>query len=1024
MYGRSIPDRTYPLPDPTTRFAAALAGRYRVEPELGRGGMAVVYRGYDLRHQRPVALKVLRAELAVSVGAERFLREIRFAARLQHPHILPLLDSGEVPAEPTAPPILWYAMPLVEGESLRERLRRQGQQPLGEALRWTAELADALAYAHAHGIVHRDIKPENVLLTAAGDGGHALLADFGVARALEPLGSDRLTESGLALGTPTYMSPEQSLGSGAVDARSDLYSLGCVLYELLVGEPPYTGPTAQAIVAKRLTDPVPSVRRLRETVPPEVDAILERLLAKSPADRYATAGELSAPLAAALAAVPASHGGTAAAVGPRVPTRQFPPQPPPVAAGSGRLRRVVLLAIALLIAAAGVLVARRVIGGGARSPAELDLNAVAVLPFRITAPDPSLDYLGEGIVDLLAVKLDGSAGPRAVPARQLLAALRYQPGMAIPPDVADAAARRTGAGRVLDGTLVRSGAGIELSASLRRTDGGGRPVHASATGSLDSLPVLVDRLAAQLLASEDEVLPVLGELSSARAIAAYLRGTAADRRGRYQEAAADLGEALAEDSTFALAALAQISVANRFNDLEVVDRAKRLAWTYRGRLGPKGRLLLRGLAGPKYPEVSSLIAQIAALQDAVNAAPEVPDAWFELGDIQLHDGGLNDVPNAIGRAEASFERALELAPEWVLPLDHQLMAKLWLDDTTGFRALARRWVAEDTVPGDRSPYIRWRLGVALGDSAEVARQRASLDRWSEDALVWLAGDAQADAVGLGDVELAIRELEHRAVTGPKLWDAREHRLEFLLNTGRPTVALALTDSLASGEPYPGWAKVTRIENALYWDGDTAAAAADVVALSAADRRRSRTSPPAGAEVRAHCRLGLWALHHGDAALVRTWSSRLHGEQTKPDQAFNDDDRAACAVLLDAWLAWHGADAPEARRLLDRADSLYIASDVMDDWVLTNLVTAHLREAAGDLPGAARAIRRVRVALPVSPTYWSTYLREGARIKVEAGDTAEAVRDLRRFLVLRGGAEPALRAEVDSARARLAQLVAR
>jgi TolB-like protein len=1022
MYGTSIPDRTSPLPDQTTRLATALADRYRVEQVLGRGGMAVVYRGYDLRHDRPVALKVLRPELAVSVGAERFLREIRFAARLQHPHILPLHDSGEVPAESTAPPILWYAMPLVEGESLRDRLRRQGQQPVSEALRWTLELADALAYAHAHGVVHRDIKPENVLLTANGTGGHALLADFGVARALEAVGSDRLTESGLALGTPTYMSPEQSLGSGVIDARSDLYSLGCVLYEMLVGEPPYTGPTAQAIVAKRLTDPVPSARRLRETVPPELDAILERLLAKSPADRYADAGELSA----ALQAVPAGAAATvAAAAGSRGPTPPFPPRPEPVGAGGGRLRRTMLVAIALLVAAAGVVVARRVTGGGARSAPALDLDAVAVLPFRITAPDRSLDYLGEGIVDLLAVKLDGTAGPRVVPARQLLAALQYQPGMAIPPDVADAAARRTGAGRVLDGSLVQSGTGVELSASLRRTDGGGRPVHASASGSLDSLPALVDRLAAQLLAGENVVLPALGDLSSAGAIGAYLRGAGAGRQGRYKEATADFGEALAEDSTFALAALAQITVATRYNDTEIVNRAIRLAWTYRARLTPKGRLLLRGLIGPKYPEPSSQIAEIAALQDAVGAAPEVPDAWFELGDTQLHYGGLNDISNAVDRAEANFQRALELDPQWVLPLDHQLMAKLWLDDTTGFRALARRWLAQDTVAGDRSPYIRWRLAVALGDSAEVARQRRSLDRWSDDAVVWLAGDAQANAVGLDDVELAIRELEHRAVTGKRLWRARDRRLELLLNTGRVAAAAALTDSLASGEPFPGWAGVTRIENALFWDGDTVAAAADVRALSAAAaQRRPPAAGATGAEVRGHCRLGLWALQHGDAALVRGWSTRLNGEKAKADDAFNDDDRANCAILLEAWLAWRGADAPEARRLLDRSDSLYINSDVMADWALTNLVTARLRETAGDLPGAARAISRVRVALPVSPTYWSSYLLEGARIKVEAGDTVEAVRDLRRFVALRGGAEPVLQAEVDSARARLARLVAR
>ena len=965
--------------------------------------MAVVYRAHDLRHDRPVALKVLRPELAASLGAERFLREIRVAARLQHPHVLTVLDSGEavvsrqslVAGEALATDdqrlttLLWYTMPFVAGESLRDRLRREGQQPVADALRWTAELADALAYAHAEGIIHRDIKPENVLLSA----GHALLADFGVARAVEAGASDRLTETGIALGTPAYMSPEQSLGSDAVDGRSDLYSLGCVLYELLTGEPPYTGPTAQAIVAKRLTDPIPSARRLRETVPPAVDIVLQRLLAKSPADRYATAAELTA----ALAAAPATSGQGSVSARPRL------------------ARRAVLAAVGLLLAVAAGVLGRQLLGRAGAGEAALDPNTVAVLPFRITAPDHSLDYMGEGIVDLLAVKLDGSAGPRAVPPRQLLAALHYRPDMPITPDRADEAARRTGAGRVLDGSLVRSGAGIELSAALRRTDGRGRTLQAQAVGSPDSLPVLVDRLAAQLLAGQVAVLPSLGELSSARAIAAYLRAKAADRRGRYQEATAAYGEALEEDSTFAMAALDQIGVANRFDDAEVVQRASRLAWTYRARLGPKGRVLLRARVGPRYPEVSSMISSIAAWQDAVDAVPEVPDAWFELGDEQLHHGGVNDIPSPVVRAEANFRRALELDPSWVLPLDHLLMAKLWLEDTTELRPLALRWLAQDTIPGDRSPYVRWRLGVAMGDSALVARQRASLDRWSDDALRWLAGNAQTDAVGLGDVELAIGELERRAVAGPKLWRARQYRRDWLLNGGRPAAALALTDSLAPAQPFPGWARLTRIEDALFWDGDTLAAAADVRALSAAG---------AGTGMRGHCRLGLWAMSRGDRAGARAWVSRLADERKPPDDGFNDDDRVMCAGLLNAWLAWRDGDVANARRLLDRADSIYIASDIMDDWPLTNLVAARLRESVGDLAGAARTIGRVRVALPVSPVYWSTYLREGARIAEAVGDTAAAVRCWRRFVALRQHAEPALHPEVDSARARLALLVGR
>src|SRR5712692_2474509 len=254
---------------------AGLSGRYRIERELGHGGMAVVFLAEDLKHHRRVALKVLRPELAQALGPERFLREIEIAAQLTHPHILPLHDSGTVEYGPGMPGP-YYAMPYVEGESLRGRLTREKQLPLEDALQVTRDVADALGYAHSLGVVHRDIKPENILFQA----GHAVVSDFGIARAIAAAGGERLTETGLVVGTPVYMSPEQAAGV-AVDGRSDLYSLGCVLYEMLVGEPPFTGPTAQAIVAKRLTDPVPSARRLRETVPPGVDQLLQRLLARA-----------------------------------------------------------------------------------------------------------------------------------------------------------------------------------------------------------------------------------------------------------------------------------------------------------------------------------------------------------------------------------------------------------------------------------------------------------------------------------------------------------------------------------------------------------------------------------------------------------------------------------------------------------------------------------------------------------------------------------------------------------------------
>jgi eukaryotic-like serine/threonine-protein kinase len=268
------------------RLAAALADRYRIERELGQGGMATVYLAHDLKHDRRVALKVLRAELAAVIGAERFLAEIKTTANLQHPHILPLFDSGE------ADGFLYYVMPYVEGESLRDRLSREKQLPVEEAVRVAREVAEALEYAHEQGVIHRDIKPENILL----HGGHALVADFGIALAVTKIGGTRMTETGMSLGTPTYMSPEQAMGEREITPRADVYALGCVLYEMLLGEPPFTGPTAQAVVAKVMTEkPGPIVAR-RERVPAHVEDAVFTALEKLPADRFASAAEFAAAL--------------------------------------------------------------------------------------------------------------------------------------------------------------------------------------------------------------------------------------------------------------------------------------------------------------------------------------------------------------------------------------------------------------------------------------------------------------------------------------------------------------------------------------------------------------------------------------------------------------------------------------------------------------------------------------------------------------------------------------------------------
>ena len=286
------------------RLGAGLTGRYTLERELGQGGMAIVFLANDLRHDRKVALKVLRPDVSAEIGAERFLREIKMAAGLTHPHILPVYDSGE------ADGLLFYVMPNMEGRSLRERLEHQRQLPLEEALRITREVAAALDYAHRHHVVHRDIKPENILLHE----GAAMVADFGIGKALSGNGS--ITQTGMTLGTPAYMSPEQGSGDADVDGRSDLYSLGCVLYEMLTGEPPFTGPNAQAIIAKRFVSPIPKVRTTRD-IPEVVDEALTRALSRTPVDRFPTAAEFaealrgtkspSAPKPKAIAVLPLAN---------------------------------------------------------------------------------------------------------------------------------------------------------------------------------------------------------------------------------------------------------------------------------------------------------------------------------------------------------------------------------------------------------------------------------------------------------------------------------------------------------------------------------------------------------------------------------------------------------------------------------------------------------------------------------------------------------------------------------------------
>jgi serine/threonine-protein kinase len=415
------------MPELIERLQRALAERYRIERELGRGGFATVFLATDLKHQRAVALKVLHPELALALGSQRFLREIATVAQFRHPHILPLYDSGD------ADGLLYYVMPFVEGESLRQRLERERQLPLEDALRITREVADALGYAHALGIVHRDVKPENILFEA----GHAVVADFGIARAVSTAGSAKLTETGLAIGTPAYMSPEQAAGDPALDGRSDIYSLACVLYEMLGGAPPFTGPSPQAVLAAQIAEPVPPLRALRPAMPAGVERAVEQALAKSAAERFATAEQFVRQL---------TRASTAEAVA--------------ADARRERARRRVRAALTVVGAALVAAVGWWTVGTVARAGGPR-IRSIAVLPLQNLSGDTAQDYFVLGMYDQLIGELDQITALRVISRTSAQAVSRAHKSV---PEIA----RALSVDAVVEGSVLHTGDSVRLRVQLVR----------------------------------------------------------------------------------------------------------------------------------------------------------------------------------------------------------------------------------------------------------------------------------------------------------------------------------------------------------------------------------------------------------------------------------------------------------------------------------------------------------------------------------------------------------------------------
>lgn len=455
------------------RLRASLAGRYRVDRELGKGGMATVFLAHDVRHERDVAIKVLHPDLAASMGSERFDREIKLAAKLQHPHILSLFDSG------SADGLFFYVMPFVQGESLRDRLDRESMLPVDDALQILVEVADALGAAHALGVIHRDIKPENILLA----GGHCLIADFGVAKAATEAG-EKLTQTGMAVGTPTYMSPEQALGD-PVGPTADLYSLGCVAFEMLTGQPPFTGANARAVMARHTMEAVPGIRLVRDAVPQEVEDAILALLNKTPADRPQSAKEfldLLLPGTGSTATRRVVSRATTARRATMAQMRRRPLWRRPVAWAVG--------AVALIAVGGGAFALLRPRGGAASGESGLDPRHLAVLYFEDASSGKSLGYLADGLTEGLIRAL------REVRDLEVISPVGVEPyrGSTLP---RDSIARALGAGTLVLGEVEEDGGRLRVTVRLVDGSSGAEFERASMEQPAANVLALGDTLAVE-----------------------------------------------------------------------------------------------------------------------------------------------------------------------------------------------------------------------------------------------------------------------------------------------------------------------------------------------------------------------------------------------------------------------------------------------------------------------------------------------------------------------------------------------
>jgi tRNA A-37 threonylcarbamoyl transferase component Bud32/tetratricopeptide (TPR) repeat protein len=723
--------------DPASTLRQALAASYRVERELGEGGMATVFLATDLKHQRSVAIKVLKPELAYSLGSERFLREIEIAAKLQHPNILPVYDSGE------AAGVLYYVMPFVEGESLRERVVRLGALPAVEAVRIAREIADALHYAHGQGIVHRDVKPANILLSQ----GHAVVADFGIARAINA-SAVGLTQVGMAVGSPAYMSPEQALGEQNLDGRTDIFALGAILYEMLEGKAPFDGPTPQSIIAQALSD-----KRRRLTKDPlGVQPVIDRALAREPTDRFASAGEMGAALDSTVTA-----------------TR------PVLVIGRRRAPFIIGGVLAAAVAISALVWVQR----GYRPEGD-PRKSLIIFPFENRTGDASRDYLAEASMNLLGLATSHWQDMRVYDDERTASLLRRRDDADSGPldfAAARSMARHARVGTLLLGDIRLEGDSLTVQAKVHDVRTGDRiAFHTVRTLATSDPRPMFDQLAAQILGTSGapprERPSVLAQTTtSLESYREYLAGTAALQRFQIDSATAHFQRAITLDTTFALPYL-RLREAQGWGFRGSPDRRQEREWVLAAeRHSASLPWRIRSLVAFHRAYVDGDFRRARQIVQGMLARDSTDvEAWYQLGEAHFHHDA-NSVPHPdslgnLGHALRAFQRSLALDSTYILAYQHIIdalrscarsNALVCLADsaTYGTPDALRQRFGEETLARHRREAREAQIATARGwvsAAPTTERARAALveelfaqERY-DDALLELDGLARTGGV--------------------------------------------------------------------------------------------------------------------------------------------------------------------------------------------------------------------------------------------------------------------------------------